>query len=253
MRSIGTAPSVLCRNFNWLNWQLKFCLAFMAKKMKKLSSSIFPQRLLITEITLAITTVRAVQYRTSRLTRSQCRQIISEPDGRGLVQKTHHSSCPRLCFPTSKRKISREQIATQPLSHGARPVHPHQSRGSVGAVGSPPGPSHQHCAHSKSWLLSWAPALPRKEKKEHVALPFHGEPKLAQHIIWRLNVYCHRIHPSSSGGALFASLTCVGKGAAKSLLSESTFPWRSKVYSLVFKSSLFILTVPIYGKKMAKR
>lgn len=168
-------------------------------------------------------------------------------------------SFPALCVPpaeplqnTWKRRQQMARVVTV-LQSLCCPPPPIPILGQRRGWGFLLSTSHQRCAHSKSWLLPRAPALAKKENKKHITLPFHREPKLAQHSISRQNVCYHQIYPSSLGGDFFfASLTCVGKWTANSLLSESTLPWRSKVYSLVFKSSLFILTVPIYGKKMAR-
>lgn len=68
---------------------------------------------------------------------------------------------------------------------------------------------------------------------------FHREPKLVQHIISRWNVCYHQIHSSSLVRVIFASLTCVGKEAAKSLIWEHV--------SLEIKSIFFSFQIfPLY-------
>lgn len=56
---------------------------------------------------------------------------------------------------------------------------------------------------SQQELTSVSPALAKKENKMHVALPFHREPKLAQHSISRQNICYHQIYPSPLEGNLF--------------------------------------------------
>ena len=177
-----------------------------------------------------------------------CHHCVLDPVLTGIV----HSSCQAFAE-YLEEKLAKGQASHRPTEL-VLPSPSHTNLGATqGLLASCRAPRTQCYAHSKSWLLPQARAVTKKESKKRITLLFHREPKLAQHIISRQNVCYHQIHSSSLGAVIFASLSCVGKRAAKSLLSESTFPWRSKVYSLVFKSSLFILTVPIYGKKMAKR
>lgn len=117
-----------------------------------------------------------------------------------------HSFCH---FPSHSALKSREQRAGWSpswQSFAAHPVPP-QPQSSTGAVGFLSDPWHQCSAHSKSWLLPQAPALTKKESKEHITLLFHREPRLAQFIISRWNVCNQQLHPSSQGAVIFASLT----------------------------------------------
>lgn len=109
----------------------------------------------------------------------------------------------------------------------------------------PPSPTPVSGQHGCCWLLvrplipmlhsqqelafPQAPALTKKESKEHITLLFHREPKLAQRIISRWNVCNHQIHPSSLGAVIFASLTCVGKkGQQRVFYLKARFPGDQK-------------------------